>query len=363
MKEKLKEKEVLYSDKNIRHAITGQLETPIGTIKVLSTELLPIDKISNFKVRLGIGRDDYAIPPGIYAIGEPNEESDVMVTCNYKLTIDKLRTELGGLNLWILVLDTFGVNVWCAAGKGTFSTEEIIFKVKKYKLSKLVNHKTLILPQLCGPGVSAYQITKFTGFKAVFGPIYASDIKDYINNNLEARDYMRRVRFNLKDRVAVSPIEALAAIKYLPFIYIFFVGINCFSGGYSLVGLLTDSLLNTLAYGIAIIIGSVVFPMIMPVLPFRMFSLKAGVLGVLWSLVVFVFSGIFGFNNSILISLSNLFLFTSIISFLGFNFTGSTTFTSLSGVKKESRMAMPVIMAMFILGIILMILQSIFLRF
>jgi len=73
----------------------------------------------------------------VYAVGTPDENSPVLVTANYKLTVDKLREELHGFNLWILVIDTNGVNVWCAAGKGTFSTEEIICKIQKYKLKEV----------------------------------------------------------------------------------------------------------------------------------------------------------------------------------------------------------------------------------
>jgi len=42
-----------------------------------------------------------------------------------------------GRNLWILILDTKGVNVWCAAGKGTFGTEELVFRIADECLSKL----------------------------------------------------------------------------------------------------------------------------------------------------------------------------------------------------------------------------------
>lgn len=347
----------------ISHAFIGQLDTDIGPINILSTELSSNDNKSNFGVRLGIGRDDYAIPPGVYAVGNPTSKSPVLVTSNYKLTVDKLRCELKGLKIWILVINTKGVNVWCAAGKGTFSTEEIIFRIKKYKLNKLVSHNTLILPQLCAPGVSAYQISKYTGFKAIYGPIYAKDIRDYLKNKLAANEEMRRVKFDIGDRIAVSPIETFTSLKFLPFIYLFFVVISLISGGKMLVETLTNSLLNTIPYAVSMIIGSIVFPILLPFMPFRMFSLKSGVLGIICSVVVMMNSHIFAFENSIFTSLGNLFLLTSIVSFLGFNFTGSTTFTSLSGVKKESRIAIPIICILFILGIVFMIIKSLLLRF
>ena len=358
LKEKIKQNDVNISDLEIRHALDGQLETPIGKIDILTTRLQTKDYKSNIGVRLGIGRDNYKVPTGIYAIGQPNSESPVLVTANYKLTIDKLRIMLEGLNLWILVIDTQGVNVWCAAGKGTFSTEEIIFRIQKSKLKKLVTHNQLILPQLGAPGVSAFQITKYTGFKVVYGPIYAKDIKEFINNDYKATKEMRRVGFNLKERITVTPIEAVMAAKYIPIIYIFFVIMQFIGGEQSINQVLWSGLLNTLPYIIAIMIGTIIFPILLPILPFRMFSMKAGVLGIIWSLVVILFSENFHFDNSSIISISNLLMLTSIISFLGMSFTGSTTFTSLSGVKKEIKLSVPVMIVSTIIGISLMTIKS-----
>ena len=349
---------MIISDETIIHAVDGQLETPIGKIDILTTVLQTKDYIANIGVRLGKGRDNYKVPTGIYAIGQPNNESPVLVTANYKLTIDKLRMMLEGLNLWILVIDTQGVNVWCAAGKGTFSTEEIIYRIQKSKLKKLVTHNQLILPQLGAPGVSAFQITKYTGFKVVYGPVYARDIKEFLRNNCNATKEMRRVGFNLKERITVTPIEAVMGTKYIPIIYLFFVIMQFIGGVQTINQALWSGLLNTLPYLIAIMIGAIIFPILLPILPFRMFSMKAGILGILWSVVVIIFAQNFHFDNSIIISISNLLLLTSIISYLGMNFTGSTTFTSLSGVKKEIKLSVPVMIFSALIGISLMTIKS-----
>ena len=113
------------------------------------------DHVGTIRARLGISRDRYRVAPGLYIVGKPGAESPVLVTANYKLSFDSLRKELGGIDAWILVLDTMGVNVWCAAGKRTFSTEEVIRQVNGVGLDKLVTHRELILPQLGAPGVSA----------------------------------------------------------------------------------------------------------------------------------------------------------------------------------------------------------------
>jgi len=292
----------------------------------------------------------------VYAVGTPDENSPVLVTANYKLTVDKLREELHGFNLWILVIDTNGVNVWCAAGKGTFSTEEIICKIQKYKLKKLVNHNQLILPQLGAPGVSAFQITKLTGFKVIYGPVYAKDIEEFLSNNCETTEEMRRVSFNILDRIVVSPLEAIKTLKYLPIIYIFFVLLGILGGADGgFMEVLRDGLLNTLPYAIAIVIGTILFPLLLPILPFRMFSMKGLILGVIWSFIVIRYSSVFRYDSSIFTHISNSLLLTSIISYLAMNFTGSTTFTSLSGVKKETLLTVPVTAVASVIAIVLMI--------
>lgn len=93
-----------------------------------------------------------------------------------------------------MILDTKGINVWCAAGKGTFGTDEIINRIKKTKLSEIVSHKKLILPQPGAPGVSAHEVTKQTGFTVTYGTVRACDIKAFFEADCKATDEMRKVK-------------------------------------------------------------------------------------------------------------------------------------------------------------------------
>jgi hypothetical protein len=92
----------------------GWLETSVGRVARISTHIGFRDRLGGYKVRWGIRRMHYNVPAGLYAIGQPTAESLVLVTANYKLSFDLLRRELTGKNLWLLVLETFGINVWCA---------------------------------------------------------------------------------------------------------------------------------------------------------------------------------------------------------------------------------------------------------
>ena len=112
----------------------------------------------------------------------------------------------------MLVIDTGGINVWCAAGKGTFGTVEIVKKIQSVDLESLVKHRKIMLPQLGAPGVHAHLIKKATGFSVLFGPIYARDIKAYLEAGYKSTPEMRCVRFPLKDRIVLTPMELVPAV-------------------------------------------------------------------------------------------------------------------------------------------------------
>jgi CO dehydrogenase/acetyl-CoA synthase gamma subunit (corrinoid Fe-S protein) len=140
----------------------SEIDTSKGAVPIVSTSLSTGDIFGACKVRFGIGRMDYKINPGLYAVGNPDNESPVLVSANYKLTFDTLRKNLSGLDCWILILDTNGVNVWCAAGKGTFGSEEVVNRIEKTGLSDIVTHRKLILPQLSASGVSAQEVLELS---------------------------------------------------------------------------------------------------------------------------------------------------------------------------------------------------------
>jgi hypothetical protein len=103
--------------------VLGTLDTPVRVVPRVDTRLRPTDHLGTWRVRWGIGRMRYRVDPGLYAVGQPTPDSPVLVFANYKMSFDGLRSQLAGVDAWVLVLDTQGVNVWCAAGKGTFGTK------------------------------------------------------------------------------------------------------------------------------------------------------------------------------------------------------------------------------------------------
>ncbi|MDH3345259.1 MAG: mercury methylation corrinoid protein HgcA, partial [Desulfobacteraceae bacterium] len=149
--------------------IIGSIRTPMGDVPKISSTLVWADRWGSIKARWGVGRMHYTVDPGLYALGAPGDRSPVLVTANYKMSFDRLREALPERNAWILVLDTNGINVWCAAGKGTFGTDELVRRIEFSQLNRVVSHTELILPQLAGPGVAAHKVKKRSGFKAIYG--------------------------------------------------------------------------------------------------------------------------------------------------------------------------------------------------
>ncbi|HEX7494346.1 MAG TPA: mercury methylation corrinoid protein HgcA [Bacteroidales bacterium] len=333
--------------------LIGNVATPGANVPQVSTEISFYDFMGAVMVRWGINRNNYRVTPGLYAIGSPHQASDVFVSANYKLSFDALRKNLSGLNGWILVLDTKGVNVWCAAGKGTFGTKELINRIRLVSLDKIVKHKRLILPQLGATGVAAHKVKEETGFNVHYGPVRASDIKKFIGEGYRADKAMRRVTFNLKDRIKLIPNDFMYGKFYL----LGAMAVLFLISGLTIRGISYRDFSGTggpaiLKVFLAYVAGIVITPMFLPYFPARRFSLKGFYAGAL----VFLILLLFNFSGSNIIEkLSWFLIITAISSFLAMNFTGSSTYTSLSGVKKEMKISVPLQIGFAFTGLILQV--------
>lgn len=337
---------------------TGIVASQAGDILQVSTKLSFDDRFGGLKVRLSMNRDDYKVKPGIYAVGIPNETSDVFVSANYKLSFDILRKNLKGLNAWILVLNTKGINVWCAAGKGTFGTNELVNTINVVSLNTIINHKRIILPQLGAVGVAAHKVKAQTGFNVVYGPVKASDIKLFVNSNYKATKEMRTVTFNLKDRLKLIPVDFLYGRMYLLLAFFILIIISgLLRNGISLVDAIDNGINSILLLFLAYISGTVVTPILLPYIPARSFALKGLVTGIVLFDILLLLNKV-GTNKFEIISW--LFIFSAVSSFLTMNFTGSSTYTSLSGVKKEMKIALPLQIISAVIGLTLFVLSKIY---
>lgn len=310
------------------------------------------DILGEWKVRWGINRMNYMVEPGIYSFGDPDKNSPVLVTANYKLTFDKLRKNISGLHCWVLILDTKGVNVWCAAGKGTFSTEELINRIQITGLNEVVEHRKLILPQLSASGVNANEVKKISGFSVIYGPVRAKDIQAYINDGYNATEKMRTVKFTFFDRLVLTPIEIVSAIKTSVYVFAILFILNLYIKK-------PFGLFEFYAYIGALLTGAFLTPLLLPIIPGKAFSWKGFILGTIWTIFYLFINNFFSINN-VLDIIGYFLLLPSISAFLAMNFTGSSTYTSFSGVTKEMKIAIPLMLISFIVGSLITIVRHIF---
>lgn len=300
------------------------------TTSVLTTG----NHLDHWLARWSVKRMEHRVEPGLYSLGKPTPDSPVFVTANYSLSFDALRSSLKDTDGYILVLDTQGVNVWCAAGKGTFGTEELVKRIEVTRLHEVVNHRVLILPQLGAPGVAAHEVKKRAHFKVEYGPVRAEDLPEYLKTR-KATPEMRRVRFSLKDRIALIPVDLVAVL--LPLLLLALIGAK-----------------GPVA---AILAGVVLFPILLPWIPTHNFSTKGFILGSLIAIPFAMDAFLKRADSTLWIrsawALVFILLIPSITAYLTLNFTGSTTFTSRSGVQREIYAYIPIMAWMFGAGLLL----------
>ncbi len=325
--------------------MAGQYDSPLGPVPRVTAELSAADRRGTWRVRANIGRMDYTVAPGLYALGQPQFTAPVLVTANYKLSFDTLRSRLPGRDAWILVLETHGINVWCAAGKGTFGTDELVRQIRTSGLEMMVKHRQVVVPQLGAPGVAAHAVKEATGFKVLYGPIRADDLPAYLDGGKRATPAMRQVTFPARERAVLIPVELVTALKIAVPVAaaLALLGGLGADGGF-LAGVLGSGLIAGLSVLGGVFAGAVLTPLLLPWLPGHAFSVKGAVAGLavgalpaaaLW------FGSPARDPATAVEALAWLLLVPAIAAFLAMNFTGSSTYTSLSGVRKEMGVAVP----------------------
>ncbi len=302
------------------------------TTSVLSSR----DRRDHVLARLGYRRMEHRVTPGLYRLGRPDRSSPVFVSANYTLSFDALRSALHGIDAHILVLDTKGINVWCAAGKGTFGTDELVERIEATSLKDHVDHRRLILPQLGGPGVAAHEVKARTGFSVEYGPVRADDIPAYLDAG--ATEEMRRVTFPFRDRAVLVPVElrniSLGAVA--AFALMLFLG-----------GIVPALIVLT-----AVLAGAALFPLMLPWLPTKDFTSKGVVLGAVVAapFALYYLLSVPGWTG-LAYAAGTVLLMVPVVGYLALNFTGCSTYASRTGVREEIFRYIPALVAMAVIGL------------
>ncbi|MHA2380410.1 MAG: methyltransferase domain-containing protein [Candidatus Thorarchaeota archaeon] len=185
------------------------------------------------------------IIPGLYRAGNPSPESPVIVTANYELTYYTVMRALvkDEIDAWVLVCDTNGINVWCAARGTHFDSDDVVQMIRLTRLAESVNHRELIMPQLSAAGMDPPSIRRRTGLRVRYGPVRIQDLSQWLELGKprpKPRE-MATVTFNLRERMEQT-------VAHVPFLFAALLAKPVFG----LLGLL--ALVNL---GLALIIPSV----------------------------------------------------------------------------------------------------------
>ncbi|MFN2197087.1 MAG: corrinoid protein-associated methyltransferase CpaM [Anaerolineales bacterium] len=233
------------------------------------------------------------VAPGLYQVGHPDADSAVLVTGNFDLTVRRLLKAIDHkVNVWLLVADSAGINVWCAAGGGYFTAEKVIAAVKSSHVEQIVRHHALILPQLCANGVDGWRVRQETGWGVHWGPARAADLPAYLAGRRKKTDAMRWVRFPLKDRLEMVTVTlGFYALLILVPVFIFWrdlfwpVTISLLGLSYFYAAVLPwlpgrDGLYKSIPLAVLALAGLFVYSSLRaPLTPLQLFHWSVGLIG------------------------------------------------------------------------------------
>jgi NAD-dependent dihydropyrimidine dehydrogenase PreA subunit len=158
---------------------------------------------------------------GLVRIGDPGRDAPVLLTCNFRLTVERVERALRGSDAFLLVANSRGVNVWCAATGGLLTNHDVISVLKTSGIEGLVDHRYVILPQLAATGIEGAVIHARTGWRTIWGPVEAADIPAFPRSGMETSAAMRSVRFPSSRRLEMAvawafPLSLLSSVVLLP---------------------------------------------------------------------------------------------------------------------------------------------------
>lgn len=189
-----------------------------------------------------------------------------------------------------------------------------------------------------------------SSFRVIYGPVRARDIPEFLDAGMKTSADMRRVLFNIGDRLVLVPIELVQWGRYAFFIAVVLFLLTGLSwNGYVFPALAGGR--EVLILFLAFLASGALVPVFLPWLPGRALSWKGMSMGLLLAAVLVIMGLIPSARISgQLETAAWVLLMPAIGAFMAMNFTGSTTYTSLSGVKKEMRFAVPSQIVAAVLG-------------
>ncbi len=151
----------------------------------------------------------HATHRGLRAIGRPGPGAPVLVTGNFTLTVRRLERVLAGRDVWLLVCNSRGINVWCAAAGGHFTHHDVIAAVRASRLGDHVECRELVLPQLAATGIEPREIERATGLSCRWGPARLEELPTFLDRGCRVKRTQRRMTFPPRERMEMALMWAL----------------------------------------------------------------------------------------------------------------------------------------------------------
>lgn len=122
------------------------------------------------------------IEPKLYAVGQANEKSPVLVTTNFSLTYYTVLGEVEASKVpsYIVSVDTEGMSVLTAWAAEKFTPDKIVESLNKFGVKDAVSHNRLIIPGYVA--VMSGDLEEKSGCQIVVGPKEAAGIPSFLKN-------------------------------------------------------------------------------------------------------------------------------------------------------------------------------------
>ena len=123
------------------------------------------------------------VTEGIYEIGNPDENSPVMVTTNFALTYFIVSGEIEGSRVpsYLLIKDAEGLSVMTAWAAGKFAGDDVGMFVKKCGIADKIKHQELISPGYAA-AIAGDVEEELPGWTITVGPREAAHIPGFLKS-------------------------------------------------------------------------------------------------------------------------------------------------------------------------------------
>jgi ubiquinone/menaquinone biosynthesis C-methylase UbiE len=283
--------------------------------------------------------DHVAIEPGIYESGKPTSESPIIVTTNYELTYIRVMNDLKGVDAWVLCVDSNGINVWCAARGNHFGNKELIEAINATNILQLVNHRTLLLPQLAAGGVSVPSLPPDLNIKIKYGPIWSKYLKSYLQEKPARKpEEMRLAKFVFSKRLEAGVTHLTFLLRKFmlwPSIFSVITLLVLMGSGINSLQFISWTFFSILGWiWLGTILTNLIIAIIFPIVDFTPVFMKKGIFLSAISSIISIFPAWLLFP-SLFYTITNLVFLFWLGFFSTMSFSGYTMASSPRQIKLE----------------------------